>query len=244
MKKNFKMVTAIALALVMMVSALAGCGQIVTADDTYGGGVIRLKVNPELGITYDENGNVVGVEARNDDGEKILDAFEGYKGKDAAQVISELVEIMGQAGYFVEEIEGEGSTGRQITIELEDGSKLPQGLTMDDVVSEVTECVKSHHWAGFVVLDDDELYELDDDDRDDDDDDDICPVCGEEDCDVHDDDDDEICDICGGHHDDDIHDVDDDDDDDHDDDDHDDDDDDDDDDHDHHHCRGGHHCHD
>ena len=196
-RKNWKVLTVIVLALAMLVSALAGCGQTARSEGpeaanlSAGGGVIRLKVNPELGITYDENGSVVGVEARNDDGEKILADFSGYEGKDAAQVIRELVEIMGNAGYFVDEIEGEGQTGRQITIEVEDGSKLPQGLTMQDVVDAVTECVESHHWAGYVVLDDEELYDMDDHFGIDDDD---------------DDDDDEICDICGGHHDDDIHD--------------------------------------
>lgn len=248
-RKNGKMITALMLALVMLVSVLAGCGQMsaqaeeapaATSLAAHAAGVLRLKVNPELAVAYDENGNVVGVEARNDDGEKILADFSGYAGKDAAQVISELVEIMGNAGYFVEEIEGEGTTGRQITIEVEDGSKLPSGLTMQDVVDQVIACVKAHNWAGFVVLEDDELYELDDrddiddvdDDDDDDDRDDIDDVDDDDDDrdDIDDVDDDDRDDIDDVDDDDDRDDIDDDDDDDRDD--SDDDDDDHDDDHD------------
>ena len=145
-------IIAILLTLVLTLSCLAGCAQRAASDNgaaLASGGVLRLSVNPELAITYDADGNVTKVEARNDDGKAILTDYAGYEGKSTRQVVTELVAAIGKAGYFVEEIEGEK---RQITIEIEPYSSLPHATFIDEVVSDVRELVSSNDWKSPVAV--------------------------------------------------------------------------------------------
>ena len=111
------------------------------------GGVLYLSVNPEIAVFYDIDGNVIKVEGCNDDGSAILEDYTGYEGKAAGQVVTELVAAIGEAGYLVEEIEGES---RKITIEIETGSVLPNDTFLEEMVSEVRACVNEHDWDGYV----------------------------------------------------------------------------------------------
>lgn len=142
-----KSVIAIVLALVMSLACLTGCGQNASAPasgtEIASGGVLILSVNPEIAVEYDENGLVTGVTARNDDAIAIIDSCEGLIGKETRSVVTELVNSIGEAGYFVEEVEGEP---RQITIEIEAGSKLPNQTFIDDVVADVRSCVSANAW--------------------------------------------------------------------------------------------------
>lgn len=174
--KTFKAISAFAMVLMMSLTALTGCAQSTEpanitepADTTESanaaepantieptntaelaaGGVLFLRVNPEISVTYDENGNVTKVEGHNDDGSAILENFSGYEGKACRQVVSELVTVIGEAGYFVEEVEGER---RQITIEIEAGSALPYDTFLDGVVTDVRECVNRNDWSSPVAV--------------------------------------------------------------------------------------------
>ena len=113
------------------------------------GGVLFLSVNPEVAISYDADGLVTAVEARNDDGSKLLEGYTGYVGKPARQVVSELVTAIGEAGYFAEEIEGEN---RQIVIEIETGSALPDDAFLEEIITDVRSCVNSHNWSSPVDM--------------------------------------------------------------------------------------------
>ncbi len=107
------------------------------------GGTLLLKVNPEIAITYDENGNVTKLESCNQDAQAILKDYTGFEGKDTALVVKDLVEKIGNAGYFVEEVEGER---RHIVIEIEKGSVVPDEKFMDNVVTAVKEILASQKW--------------------------------------------------------------------------------------------------
>ena len=145
----------IALTLVCGLLFAAGCAQPPAAADALGGtadalpagGVLRLSVNPEIAVHYDADGLVTGVEARNDDGAAILAGYAGFEGKAARQVVAELVTAIGEAGYFVEEIEG---ARRQIVIEIEPGSALPSSTFLADVAADVQACVSANHWQSPV----------------------------------------------------------------------------------------------
>lgn len=160
-KTNTKSILAVALALVLCVVFMFACGQKkekrnenLNADanvieQVAEGGVLYLKVNPEIEVSYDAAGKVVKVEGRNDDGRKILETYAGYEGKECRQVISELVNAIGSAGYLVEEIEGQN---RQITIEIKQGSKLPSETFMDDIVVDVRNCVSQNKWQSAIGI--------------------------------------------------------------------------------------------
>ena len=159
MKKRFVLAAALALSL----SLIAGCGAkesskeavkeaaavIEVAGETgestaeEAAGSLLLSVNPEIAVFYDRDGLVTDVEGRNRDGRDILEHYTGYEGKETRQVVRELVTAIGEAGYFVEDIDGEK---RQITIEIETGSRIPHDDFLDEVVDDVQECVNSHSW--------------------------------------------------------------------------------------------------
>ena len=141
-----KSIIAIMMALVMSLACLTGCGQSAAANngtELASGGVLVLSVNPEIAVEYDENGLVTGVSARNDDAMDIISNCKGLIGKETREAVTALVSAIGEAGYFVEEIEGER---RQITIEIEAGSKLPHDAFLDEVVSDVRDCVNKNNW--------------------------------------------------------------------------------------------------
>lgn len=108
------------------------------------GGVIYLKVNPEIHINYDKNGLVTALSSKNDAGAKILESYTDYEGKECHTVINELVTLIGDAGYFVEEAEG---SDRQLTLEIERGSQLPSETFIDDIIAEVKTNINTHNWA-------------------------------------------------------------------------------------------------
>ena len=97
-------------------------------------GVIYLKVNPEIAVFYDEKGMVTKIEGRNDDGKKIIAEYTGYEGRACKEVISELVAKINDAGYFVEEANQEK---KQITLEIEEGSYLPEDNFLKNIVADI-----------------------------------------------------------------------------------------------------------
>ena len=159
MKKLFTLT----LTLVLCAALLIGCGaptNNTAHDDSHihmeeilipaptvkaAGGVLSLKINPEIALHYDENGKVTKVEGRNADGTRILEGFTGYTGKDTAQVLEELVDLIGKAGYFVEEADG---TSRRIVLELDPGSQLPHDQFLQDMAKHVKSCVENKNWVG------------------------------------------------------------------------------------------------
>lgn len=142
-----KTIFTVALALVLSLCLVVGCSK--TPAKTDGGeklstgGVLVLSVNPKIAVQYDENGNVTAVDARNEDAKAIVESCEDLVGKEAREAVKKLVAAIGEAGYFVEEIEGER---RQITIEIEEGSKLPSDAFIKDIVSDIKDYIKSNEW--------------------------------------------------------------------------------------------------
>ena len=146
MKKMF-IILACILSLSMCMTA---CGNAVPGKKaSAGGGVICLSVNPKIAVNYDADGNVTEVAARNDDGSRIITDYSGYEGKACKDVVSELVKAIGEAGYFVEKEDG---TRRQITIELEEGSELPDDKFLEKVAVEVRETVNEENWVAPIKV--------------------------------------------------------------------------------------------
>ena len=159
-KQNMKIMMALSLIFVLSISLLAGCGQQGEAGaPSHAGGKLMLRVNPEIEITYDEDGLVTAVEAVNEDGIAILEGYDDFLGKECKSVIRELVERIGAAGYFIEEVEGEN---RQITIEIENGSVQPSDSFLDDIVAEVREAVSTEGFENSLVIEGESNYGISD----------------------------------------------------------------------------------
>lgn len=145
-RTNLKSIISAAAALMLCMMLIAGCSRNTASlnnTELASGGVLCLKVNPEIAITYDADGLVTKIDARNDDAKKLIEGYTGFEGKECKTVVTELVNAIGEAGYFVEELEGQR---RQITIEIEPGSKLPDRTFLDDVVAEVRNTVNNNQW--------------------------------------------------------------------------------------------------
>lgn len=153
----------------IMVAAmcLTACGTFAQDVQAAGGGVVCLSVNPKIAIAYDADGNVTEVTARNEDGERILTDYTNYEGKGCGTVVAELVAVIGEAGYFVEDVDGKS---RQITLTLETGSELPRDTFLDEVAGEVRQIVTENKWTAPVEVEIDGIID-DADDADDADDD-------------------------------------------------------------------------
>ena len=184
---KMKSILALTLSLAVSLSGLTGCSKLIGSavnavrpsepavlsasveipskqlepsyDEPVSAGVLYLSVNPEIAISYDKDGYVTKVEGRNDDGVSLLKSYTGYEGKKTQEVVTELVTAIGEAGYFVEDIDG---SKRQIVIEIEAGSALPSDTFLDEVVADVRSCVSSHNWHGPVDLQGERHYDVTD----------------------------------------------------------------------------------
>ena len=99
-----------------------------------GGGTLILRVNPEFAIHYDAQGKVVGIDELNDDARAMGIDLAAYEGQECRAVVSALVTKINEAGYFVEEVEGEGP--QTIGIEVEKGSSLPTNDFLRNIVQD------------------------------------------------------------------------------------------------------------
>lgn len=113
------------------------------------GGTLVLRVNPEIAIEYDGNGKVTAVRGKNQDGKDIVAGYQDYVGKECREVVGDLVGAIHKAGYFVEEVEGEG---RKITIEIETGSSLPKDQFLDEIVTDIKQYVTDMKMNSPVVV--------------------------------------------------------------------------------------------
>lgn len=164
-KKKLMATLAAVLTLSLCGGLFAGCGSRETAatpsdiatvaqtEET--GGVISLKVNPELAVHYDDKGMVTKIEARNDDGEKIITDYTGFEGKECRLVIGDLVAKINEAGYFVEEADG---TANQITLEIEKGSVLPGENFLSTIVAEIQKYTSQHKISTPVAINGESAY--------------------------------------------------------------------------------------
>lgn len=108
------------------------------------GGVLCLKVNPEIALHYDANGKIVRLEGRNEDGCRILEEFADCAGKDVEPVLEDLIAAIGKAGYFVEEVNGEQ---QKIVLELDPGSCVPHEQFLQNMATCVKDCVERRCWV-------------------------------------------------------------------------------------------------
>ena len=112
-------------------------------------GIIYLKVNPEIAVHYDENGAVTKIEGVNDDGKALIENVQDYSGKECGDVIRNLVVHMNEAGYFTEELEGDG---RRIILEIEKGSVMPDDDFIGNIVAEINSYLASASLEGSISL--------------------------------------------------------------------------------------------
>lgn len=159
MKQSKTKLIALMIAILMIFGLVAGCAnQGENAAAAQGGGSILLRVNPEISIRYDQQGNVTSLKAKNKDASEIVGGVSGFAGRPSSEVISELVGKIHEAGYLVEEIEGER---RQITIEIEKGSKMPNEEFMNGIIQAVQAYLGSNQLGSKLEIEGESEFGLD-----------------------------------------------------------------------------------
>ena len=124
--KKMRKIIAMALAIVMMLSMVAGCGKKepeliasdpteaeptvkVTAESTEAtteaeeieyASVVFVSVNPQFAIYFDAEGKVIKVFAENDDGEALDMDLESLMGMATTDAVEALLDTIADAGYF------------------------------------------------------------------------------------------------------------------------------------------------
>ena len=155
MKLRRKLIAAASSLAVTTAVLLAGCGASQeTAAPLSQTGTLMLSVNPEIQIEYDRQGLVTGLTGRNEDGKAIVSAYPDYIGKECGTVLGELIVEINQAGYFLEDIDG---NERNIVLQIEPGSVLPSSDFLMDMTVSTQEAVRELNLAsGIVTIDDDD----------------------------------------------------------------------------------------
>ena len=146
--------TASSLAVVSAV-LLTGCGTSAqNGAELQETGVLTLSVNPEIQIEYNKEGKVAALTGRNDDGKSIVEAYPDYVGKSCEDVLQDLIAEINEAGYFVDDIDG---NKKNIVLQLEPGSVLPSDDFLADMSASTQEAVKGLNLSsGIVTIDDDD----------------------------------------------------------------------------------------
>ncbi len=168
---NKKMLMFTLLVLTLCLGCLTGCG-----DGRYNnsathpggakenvsakGGTLHLKGDAEFAITYDKNGRVTDVTARNDKGREVLSKFTAYEGKEARKVVAGLATAMGQAGHFTTE---EGQTQKNLSLEIQKDSKQPHNGFLDDLVKDVRDSITAGNWSIPLMISGASIFGLNDD---------------------------------------------------------------------------------
>lgn len=151
-------------ASILALLAFAALASAYGANSNKAVGALLLKVNPEISIHYNAEGKVTQLSGENDDGDEILTWYKDFEGKETRVVVTELVEKIKEAGYFVVEVDGGKNV---ITIELEDGSRLPDDDDDDDDKESSSNTSGSSSTSGIKSSSSDSDDDDDDDSEDD-----------------------------------------------------------------------------
>ena len=151
-RKLFAAVSSLAVASAVL---LTGCGapaQEGTAlKET---GTLTLSVKSGNPNRIQPDGKVTALTGRNDDGKGIVEAYPDYIGKDCEAVLRDLIVEINEAGYFVDDIDG---NKKNIVLQLEPGSVLPSDDFLADMSASTQEAVKGLEISsGIVTIDDDD----------------------------------------------------------------------------------------
>ena len=165
-KTNIRNRILTASAIVLSLAFLAGCASAPQGSSSAGNvsssvgedkevGAILLSVNPEIEIGYDNQGLVLEVEGKNDDGKKVVSNYSDFSGKDCQTVVEELVEEIYQGGYFDTTIDGHT---KNIVVKLEEGSRYPDDTFLEEVAQGVRNAVEAHKLSSSAMTVDQDDY--------------------------------------------------------------------------------------
>ena len=164
MKLKRKILAAITSLLIAASVILTGCatdtastnGTTPTNTFSTETGILTLSVNPEIQIEYNREGQVTSLIGKNEDGKKIVESYQDYIGKDCDIVLEDLISKIYEAGYFVDDIDG---NKRNVVLQLEPGSILPEADFLLHMSTSTQNAVKNLVLGSDIVTIDDNDYD-------------------------------------------------------------------------------------
>ena len=157
MKLRRKIMLAVSSLTLMAAVLLTGCGA-PEAEETAVAekGFLVLSVNPEIRIEYNEEGQVTALSGQNQEGQQIVDGYQDYVGKDARTVVQELIVKINEAGYFVDDIDG---NKRNVVLQIEPGSMVPNGQFLEEMSVGAQEAIQGLALSSETVTISDDDYD-------------------------------------------------------------------------------------
>ena len=158
MKLKRKILAAITSLLIAASVILTGCATDTTKVNTAFAetGILTLSVNPEIQIEYNREGQVTSLIGKNEDGKKIVESYQDYIGKNCDIVLEDLISKIYEAGYFVDDIDG---NKRNVVLQLEPGSILPEEDFLLHMSTSTQNAVKNLALGSDIVTIDDNDYD-------------------------------------------------------------------------------------
>ena len=128
------------LILALLLGLAAGCAK----DPVAKGGTLYIHAGSSIVITYDGDGNVVSVAADSENAQEIVDGYQDYEGKSCDQVVSEIVEKVGQAGLLEE--------NASIEVKFSEGAEVPQAGFAENLEQKIQDTVEKNGWESTVQV--------------------------------------------------------------------------------------------
>lgn len=119
-------------------------------------GTLLVSVNPEIEIAYDSNGKVLTVEGLNQNGSNIMLSLTDYEGKSVKEVVSTLIDLIYNNGYFNETINGQS---KNVILKFEADSKYPNDEFAKELTSTVETALANHKLSGTAMVIDADDYQ-------------------------------------------------------------------------------------
>ena len=107
-------------------------------------------------MDYDDGGNVVALNALNEDGRAVLAGYTGYEGRPCTAVVGELVDQIHAGGYFDATV---GGQEKNIVLKLERGSAYPNDQFLNELAEAVRLVVEADQIGSQTVALDDDDYD-------------------------------------------------------------------------------------
>lgn len=101
-------------------------------------GYLTLSINPKVTIEYDEEAQVTDIFGLNEAGVDVVNEMKDISGQKTDQILSQLVPIIHDKGYFIDE---EKDEIRDINLEVEAGSVIPYDNFLEEMTVTLEEAL-------------------------------------------------------------------------------------------------------
>lgn len=131
-------------AVIVWIVTLVGCDLNISLGGIAKGGTLYIQAHSQIAVTYNANGTVTAITAVTEDAKEIVAQYQDYSGKACADVVTELVAMIGEAGYL--------SGDAPISIGFDENSAMPSKDFAETVQQQIQTVVEENQWQSTVTV--------------------------------------------------------------------------------------------